>query len=203
MSKSNIKSADTGVLTATNELKATPDGMMLNGKLQTYSYIINLFDNGTYDSLPADAYQALHAIHDAHQSGWVEPDLNQQIVMWRWLVASMFIRELAKNGCEAEGITPGEDKYYTYAGGGIPIPLRMMNVRNALMCLVETQLLQVLGGDEGKVASVEAYRTMVTNSPEDGALILSDDGMRQITGFLDAFITMAVTGAFPDSQAIH
>ncbi|AUZ63992.1 hypothetical protein AM363_08075 [Citrobacter freundii] len=203
MSKSNIKSAGVSVPAATNELKATPDGVMINGTLQTYSYIINLFENGTYDSLSADAYQALHVIHDANQSGWVEPDLNQQIAMWRWLVASMFIRELEKNGCEAEGITPGEDKYYTYAGGGIPIPLRMMNVRNALMCLVETQLLQVLGGDEGKVASVEAYRTMVTNSPEDGGLILSDDGMRQITGFLDAFITMAVTGAFPDSQAIH
>ena len=203
MSKSNIKSAGVSAPAATNELKATPDGMMLNGKLQTYSYIINLFENGTYDSLPADAYQALHAIHDAHQSGWVEPDLNQQIAMWRWLVASMFIRELKKNGCENEGISPGEDEYYTYAGGGIPVPLRMRNVRNALMCLVETQLLQILGGDEGSVACTEAYRAMVTNSPEDGGLILSAEGMRQITGFLDAFVTMAVTGAFPETPVAH
>lgn len=185
-----------------NEIKALPDGMMINAKLQTYSYIFNLFENGTYDSLSADAYQALHAIHDAHQSGWVEPDLNQQIVMWRWLVASMFIRELEKNGGEAEGI-PGEDKYYTYSGGDLPIPLRMRNVRNALLCLVETQLLQALGADEGRVACTEAYRAMVTNSPEDGGLILSGEGMRQITGFLDAFITMAVTGMFPDNRDIH
>lgn len=203
MNKSNIKNAADSTPAAPNELKATPDGMMLNGKLQTYSYIINLFENGTYDSLSADAYQALHAIHDANQNGWVEPDLNQQIAMWRWLVASMFIRELAKNGCESESITPGEDKYYTYAGGGIPVPLRMRNVRNALMCLVETQLLQILGGDEGRVACTEAYRAMVTNSPEDGGLILSAEGMRQITGFLDAFVTMAVTGAFPETPVAH
>ncbi|EAX4047843.1 hypothetical protein AH712_20270 [Salmonella enterica] len=186
-----------------NEIKAIPEGIIINGKLQAYSDVISLFENGTYDSCPIDAYQALQEINEAHQRGWVDPDMDQQIVMWRWLVAGMFIRELAKNGCESESITPGEDKYYTYAGGGIPVPLRMRNVRNALICLVETQLLQILGGDEGRVACTEAYRAMVTNSPEDGGLILSAEGMRQITGFLDAFVTMAVTGAFPDNRAIH
>lgn len=147
-----------------NEIKAIPEGIIINGKLQAYSDVISLFENGTYDSCPIDAYQALQEINEAHQRGWVDPDMDQQIVMWRWLVAGMFIRELAKNGCESESITPGEDKYYTYAGGGIPVPLRMRNVRNALICLVETQLLQILGGDEGRVACTEAYRAMVTNS---------------------------------------
>lgn len=185
------------------EIKAMPEGIIINGKLQAYSDIISLFENGTYDSCQIDAYQALQEINEAHQRGWVDPDMDQQIVMWRWLVAGMFIRELAKNGCESESITPVEDKYYTYAGGGIPVPLRMRNVRNALMCLVETQLLQALGGDEGRVACTEAYRAMVTNSPEDGGLILSDVGMMQITGFLDAFIDMAASGAIPDSHITH
>lgn len=184
------------------EIKAMPDGMIINGRLQTYSDVISLFEVGTYDSCPVDAYQTLQAIHEAHQRGWVEPDMDQQIVMWRWLVAGMFIRALEKSGCEVKGGT-GEDKNYTYAGAGFPIPLRMMNVRNALSCLVETQLLQALGGDEGRVACTEAYRAMVTNSPEDGGLILSDMGMMQITGFLDAFIDMAASGAIPDSHITH
>jgi hypothetical protein len=64
-----------------------------------YSAAIRLLDNGRYDKHLAEGMEILACIMEAVESNWITLNIEKQIIVWRWLLAAVFItEELEKTG---------------------------------------------------------------------------------------------------------
>jgi hypothetical protein len=58
-----------------------------------YSAAIRLLDNGRYDKHLAEGMEILACIMEAVESNWITLNIEKQIIVWRWLLAAVFITE--------------------------------------------------------------------------------------------------------------
>ncbi len=78
----------------------TSTGIRLSeSRIIGYSAAIRDLDNGRYDKRLADGMNILACIMEAVENSWLTLTIEQQIIVWRWLLAAVFItEELEKNG---------------------------------------------------------------------------------------------------------
>ncbi|EPC3984787.1 hypothetical protein ACRZNG_005014, partial [Citrobacter koseri] len=58
-----------------------------------YSAAIRQLDNGHYDKSIAEGLELLACIMEAVESNWITLNIDKQIIVWRWLLAAVFIAE--------------------------------------------------------------------------------------------------------------
>ncbi|WP_419182181.1 hypothetical protein [Pantoea ananatis] len=79
--------------------QATPDGVLDNGKITGYSVIIRALDDGEHEANTVKGLCLLACIWKAVEKGWYRLSLAREIIIWRWLVVTVFItQEKDKNG---------------------------------------------------------------------------------------------------------
>lgn len=77
----------------------TSTGIRSGNRVIGYSAAIRLLDNGRYDKHLADGMEILACIMEAVESNWITLNIEKELILWRWLLAAVFItEELEKNG---------------------------------------------------------------------------------------------------------
>lgn len=77
----------------------TSTGIRSGNRVISYSSAIRLLDNGRYDKNIAEGMEILACVMEAVESNWITLNIEKQIIVWRWLIAAVFItEEREKNG---------------------------------------------------------------------------------------------------------
>lgn len=96
----------------------TSTGIRSGNRVIGYSAAIRLLDNGRYDKHLAEGMEILACIMEAVESNWITLNIEKQIIVWRWLLAAVFItEEREKNGTvDVPNDEGGVDTAVIYSG---------------------------------------------------------------------------------------
>lgn len=110
----------------------TSTGIRSGNRVIGYSAAIRLLDNGRYDKHLAEGMEILACIMEAVESDWITLNIEKQIIVWRWLLAAVFItEEREKNGTvDVPNDEGGVDTAVIYSGE--PGAISVYRGRNAL-----------------------------------------------------------------------
>ncbi len=71
----------------------TSTGIRSGNRVIGYSAATRLLDNGRYDKHLAEGMEILACIMEAVESNWITLNIEKEIILWRWLLAAVFITE--------------------------------------------------------------------------------------------------------------
>jgi hypothetical protein len=104
--------------------EATPDGILISrrtiGVLRRYQGA----GSGDYDRDVVKGMRMLSCIWEASEAGWIALSAEKEIILWRWLVVTVFVTELLEvRSCRSANDSGGFDKGVIYCGkhGGMSI----------------------------------------------------------------------------------
>lgn len=194
-------------------IEATPDGVNFmqrndsgyyqHQKLIGYKTAIRTLDDGAYDDDLPNGLRLAAAVFEAEAMGYFTPTDGQQVTLWRWIVAALFIIEqLEQNGAgEVEledGTTQTFARYFGKHGGISVYPL---TERVALANNVESLACEVHTHEAPEQKSIFIYQQMLTT--DSGAYALSDWGRECMAILHDSFIEQINTEGLPAAPVWH
>lgn len=191
-------------------IKATPAGISIvlrtdAGKQQIgYSAAISQLDEGRYDLCLADGLRVVSEIAQASKKGWFKQSDEQAVIVWRWLVASLFINEqLARNGTiETLKIDSTTERTAVYRGDIGGISIYPATERFALANNIEGLAFEKFGANAHRKA-VMIYQSMTETDADGGNLRLSAWGRDSMALLHDGFIEMLNTEGMPAAPVAH
>ena len=183
----------------------TSTGIRISGnRIMAYSAAIRALDNGRYDKSLADGISILACIMEAAESGWLTLSIDQQIIVWRWLLAAVFIiEELEKNGTiDVPNDEGGVDTVVIYSGEHGAISVYPGPERFSLANHIEAGAIEKYGQKEGLPLALRMYQSMVVCDDEYG-FRLSAMGREGFNMLHDGFIEQIHTEGMPDMPVMH
>lgn len=184
-------------------LQATPDGVLESGKVTGYTAIIRSLDAGRHDKYVSQALRLLSCVFEAHEKGWYRISIANEVILWRWLVVTVFLIEQSSLNGTTEVInhSGGVDRAIIYRGkkGGMSIypgPERFCLANN-----IETVAIEEYGVDRGPEKALQIYKGMVT-AGEQG-FELSKWGRDAFKILHDGFIEELNKNGMPDMPVMH
>lgn len=190
---------------ALNHIEATPDGIRLDSKLIGYTTAIRQLDEGYFDYALPDGMRIIAEVQEGELMGWFNPSAEQMALIWRWLVACLFIHEQQdKNGvvpvANEEG---GTDYGVIYAGEHGGMSIYPITERCSLAIHIEGIALEKYGAVTGTERAIQLYQGMVEVNPDTDALRLSQWGRESLTMLHDDFIKMLNAEGIPAAPTAH
>ncbi|ENP7127304.1 TPA: hypothetical protein ACQZKP_004616 [Klebsiella quasipneumoniae subsp. similipneumoniae] len=169
-----------------------------------YSYAIRLLDDGRYDKHIAEGMEMLACIMEAVESSWITLNIEKQIIVWRWLLAAVFItEELEKNGTvDVPNDEGGVDTAVIYSGEHGAISIYPGPERFALANHIEVGAIEKYGEEVGKQLALRMYQDMVVIDDECG-FRLSAMGREGFNMLHDGFIEQIQTEGMPGMPVVH
>ncbi len=73
--------------------EAAPDGIRARHKLVGYSAAIRQLDGGQFDDSLAAGLRVVSQIQQGAVYGWFHPTSEQNALIWRWIIATLFVLE--------------------------------------------------------------------------------------------------------------
>ena len=183
----------------------TSAGIRLSGsRIIGYSAAIRELDNGHYDKRLADGMNILACIMEAVESNWITLTIEQQIIVWRWLLAAVFItEEREKNGTvDVPNDEGGVDTAVIYSGEHGAISVYPGPERFALANHIEAGAIEKYGQKEGLPLALRMYQDMVEVHPDKG-FVLSAFGRKGFNMLHDSFIEQIQTYGMPNMPVMH
>lgn len=183
----------------------TPTGIRLSGsRIIGYSAAIRELDNGRYDKRLADGMNILDCIMEAVESNWITLTIEKQIIVWRWLLAAVFItEEREKNGTvDVPNDEGGVDTAVVYSGEHGAISVYPGPERFALANHIEAGAIEKYGPDLGQKLALRMYQDMVVTDDGSG-FRLSSMGREGFNMLHDGFIEQIQTEGMPDVPIMH
>ncbi|WP_353613928.1 hypothetical protein [Mangrovibacter phragmitis] len=183
----------------------TSTGIRLSGnRVIGYSAAIRELDNGRYDRNLSKGLDMLACIMEAVESNWIVLSIEKQIIVWRWLVVSIFLsEEQEKNGTvKVPNDEGGIDTAVIYSGESGAISIYPGPVRFALANHVESIAIEKYGREEGLPLALRMYQDMVKVHPDKG-FALSAFGRESLNILHDSFIEQIQTDGMPDMPVMH
>ncbi|EKN3339954.1 TPA: hypothetical protein U6245_003960 [Yersinia enterocolitica] len=184
--------------------ESTPDGIKTGNRVIGYSAAIRQLDSGYYDKKISEGLRTLACIQDAKVNGWLSLSIEKEVIIWRWLVVTVFINEEREKNGTAEILNDegGSDLAVIYIGknGGIsiyPSPLRFSLANHVEGCAIEKY-----GTEAGMALALRMYQDMVVVCQEQG-FKLSAMGREGLEMLHDEFIEMIKTEGIPDMPVVH
>ncbi|HCI4354590.1 TPA: hypothetical protein ACX3KG_003600 [Raoultella ornithinolytica] len=170
----------------------------------SYSSAIRLLDNGRYDKHLAEGMELLACIIEAVESNWITLSIEKQIIVWRWLLAAVFItEEREKNGTvDVPNDEGGVDTAVIYSGEHGAISVYMGPERFALANHIEAGAIEKYGPEVGQQLALRMYQDMVVADEEHG-FRLSAMGREGFNMLHDGFIEQIQTKGVPDMPVMH
>ncbi|HCB1002593.1 TPA: hypothetical protein MYN13_001633 [Klebsiella variicola subsp. variicola] len=169
-----------------------------------YSAAIRELDNGHYDKRLAEGMEILACIMEAVESNWITLNIEKQIIVWRWLLAAVFItEEREKNGIvDVPNDEGGVDTAVIYSGERGAISVYMGPERFALASHIEVGAIEKYGEEAGKQAALRMYQNMVVIDDECG-FRLSAMGREGFNMLHDSFIEHIQIEGVPEAPIMH
>lgn len=184
--------------------ETTPNGIKIGNRVIGWSGAVKQFEGSRFDSRNSEGLRWLACIMDAVAAGWVDLGARKELVLWRWLVATVFINEEKdKNGTvEVPNDDGGVDIAVIYSSkkGNLSIypgPLRFSLANN-----VEGIAIEKYGIDEGSALALRMYQDMVIADPGYG-FRMSPFGREGLEILHDGCIGMINTNGMPEAPVIH
>lgn len=183
----------------------TSTGIRLSGnRVIGYSAVIRDLDNGRYDRNLSKGLDVLACIMEAVESNWIVLSIEKQIIVWRWLVVTIFLsEEQEKNGTvEIQNGEGGIDTAIIYSSERGALSVYPGTDRFALANHVETIAIEKYGREEGLQLALRMYQDMVEVHPDKG-FMLSAFGREGFNMLHDSFIEQPQTDGMPDMPVMH
>lgn len=182
----------------------TSTGIRSGNRVIGYSAAIRLLDNGRYDKHLAEGMEILACIMEAVENGWIELNVEKQIIVWRWLLAAVFItEEREKNGTvDVPNDEGGVDTAVIYSGQHGAISVYPGPERFSLANHVEACAIEKYGPEVGQQLALRMYQDMVVADDKCG-FHLSAMGREGFNMLHDGFIEQIQTEGVPDMPVMH
>ncbi|HFL4433160.1 hypothetical protein AB2888_16650 [Escherichia coli] len=184
--------------------EATPNGIKIGNRVIGWSGAVKQFDGPRFDSRPSEGLRWLACIMDAEASGWVALYVKKELILWRWLVATVFINEERdKNGTiDIPNESGGVDTAVIYSGKKGDLSIYPGPLRFSLANHVESIAIEKYGVEKGSMMALRMYQNMVIADPEDG-FRMSPFGREGLEMLHDDYIGMIKTSGMPDMPVMH
>lgn len=183
----------------------TSTGIRLSGnRVIGYSAVIRELDNGRYDRNLSKGMDVLACIMEAVESNWIVLSIEKQIIVWRWLVVTVFLsEEQEKNGTvEIQNGEGGIDTAVIYSSERGTLSVYPGPDRFALANHVEAVAIEKYGTEEGLPLALRMYQDMVEVHPDKG-FVLSAFGREGFNMLHDSFIQQIQTYGMPNMPVMH
>lgn len=190
---------------------ATPDGIRLTVAepagtlLLSWHEAVHQLDSGQFDDSLADGLQMIAQLQWAISYGWFAPGHEQSALMWRWIIACLFLLEQAEaNGTvEVANEDGGTDLAVIYSGKNGGMAVYPASERMSLATHIEGIAIQKYGAVTGLERAILLYEGMAEVPPAGGPLRLSQWGREALTMLHDDFIRMVNTEGMPAEPTAH
>lgn len=184
--------------------EATPDGIRIGNRIVGYSSAIKQLDSGLYDDSNYEGSLIMGAVQIARESGWLKLNVEQEVIIWRWLVVTVFLNEeREKNGTiEIPNSDGGTDTAVIYAGKKGAISIYPGPLRLALANHAEGSVIEKYGADDGLRLCLHMYQDWVVIDPIRG-FIVSTIGREGLEILHDSYIEDIKTNGMPEMPVIH
>ncbi|EHR8375257.1 hypothetical protein K5Z09_003347 [Escherichia coli] len=128
-----------------------------------YEDAVNRLDSGEYDSCPDEGMKIHAAVTDGMRAGHFAYSLRHCVILWRWLTAELFFREMS--GENGEIVTPYRNgsvmHVAIYEGSAMSITISRQSVRTDLAVNIEWPMAERYGSEEGGRNAMVRYCMMV------------------------------------------
>lgn len=184
--------------------EATPNGIKIGSRVIGWSSAVKQFDSSRFDSRNSEGLRCLACIMDAVTAGWVVLGDGKELILWRWLVATVFINEEKdKNGTvEVPNEGGGVDIAVIYSGKKGDLSIYPGPLRFSLANHVEGIAIEKYGIEEGSALALRMYQDMVVADPGYG-FRMSPFGREGLEMLHDDYIGMINTNGMPEASVIH
>lgn len=184
--------------------EATPDGVRFGNRIIGYSSIIRQLDDGRFDKPLSEGFGVIAELSLAEINGWFKPSLEQQVSVWRWMVAGVFIVEqMREHGTtpvtQDDGTTSNQILYMGKHGGIVVYPA---TERFSLALNVEELMLKDFTHDDPYQKALTLYQSMLEPSA-DGGMTLSAWGRDGMAMLHDGYIELLNTEGIPPRPTAH
>jgi hypothetical protein len=198
-----------------SRIEATPDGITFTARndegtfqqlrLLGYSSAIRQLDRGDFDKSLPDGLRVIAEIQQADTNDWFTPSDEQMAIVWRWIVACLFICEQRdKNGVvDVENEIGGTDKAAIYVSEYGGISIYPATERFSLATHIEGLAIEKYGVKEGLSLAIKMYQGMAEADPDGRKLRLSPMGRDGLAMLHDGFIEMLNTEGMPAAPVAH
>ncbi|WP_431608091.1 hypothetical protein [Enterobacter hormaechei] len=182
----------------------TSSGIRFGNRVIGYSVAVRQLDNGNYDKRIPDGLELLDCIMEGIESGWFNPGIEKEIILWRWMLVAVFItEEQEKNGTsEVANDSGGFDKAVIYSGQHGSISIYPAPERFALANHVEGIAIEKYGQELGQQMALRMYKGMLAEDEVQG-LQLSQFGREGFNLLHDSFIEQIQKEGMPDMPVMH
>lgn len=186
-------------------IKATNQGIKIQGKLIDYPIIIRSLDEGKLDDRLLDGLDVVSELSIAETAGYFSLEHDQRISVLRWLVATIFVREqIELNGFV--NVTHGNEKTektVVYQGKYGGIAIYPASERLALANNIEEFAYKRYSLEEAQIMAQLLYLSMLETSPNGRDLRLSDWGRKQMIILHDEAIERIYKNGLPPEPTEH
>ncbi|HCB2262878.1 hypothetical protein [Citrobacter freundii] len=184
--------------------EATPNGIKIGNRVIGWSGAVKQFDGSRFDSSNSEGLRWLACIMDAEASGWVSLGAEKELILWRWLVATVFINEEKdKNGTvEIPNEDGGVDIAVIYSGKKGDLSIYPSPLRFSLANHVEGIAIEKYGVCEGSALALRMYQDMVIADPGYG-FRMSPFGREGLEMLHDDYIGEINANGMPEMPVMH
>lgn len=184
--------------------ETTPNGIKIGNRVIGWSGAVKQFDGSRFDSRNSEGLRWLACIMDAVAAGWVSLGAEKELILWRWLVATVFINEEKdKNGTiEIPNEDGGVDIAVIYSGKKGSLSIYPGPLRFSLANHVEGIAMEKYGVCEGAALALRMYQDMVIADPGYG-FRMSPFGRKGLEMLHDDYIGEINTNGMPEAHVIH
>ncbi|MDW2636721.1 hypothetical protein RYZ90_23010 [Citrobacter portucalensis] len=184
--------------------ETTPNGIKIGNRVIGWSGAVKQFDGSRFDSRNSEGLRWLACIMDAVAAGWVSLGAEKELILWRWLVATVFINEEKdKNDTiEIPNEDGGVDIAVIYSGKKGNLSIYPGPLRFSLANHVEGIAIEKYGVCEGSALALRTYQDMVIADPGYG-FRMSPFGRKGLEMLHDDYIGEINTNGMPEAHVIH
>lgn len=183
--------------------EALLEGIKTGRSVIGYSTVIRTMDNGGYDRDTVKGLRILACIWEATAKGWYSLSISNEVIIWRWLVVTVFLIELLeKNGfVKVPNASGSFDEVVIYHGKNGSMGIDPWPERFCLANHVESFCIEKYGSTKGLERAIQIYKSMLMTNP--GPFTLSDWGRDSFEILHDDIIKQLKTKGMPDMPVIH
>lgn len=190
--------------------EATPDGVNIMARndagicepvaLITYEDAVSRLDAGKYDDDLSTGYAIHHAVADGGARGWFDFTAQHNVIMWRWLIATVFVAEMElKNGTTSVTEEGMESQVAIYAEENGGIVIYPMSERLSMANNIEGAMIERYGTEKGTENAIMFYQAMLDADAGE----LTPFGRETLVELHDHFISDLKANGWPETPVAH
>lgn len=165
---------------------------------------VQKLDSGEYDADLVEGLRLVAAIWRGMHTGCLVVTDEQNLVLWRWVVAAVYVCEMfdTHGAVEVKNEQGEPEDVAIYSGEQGGIVIYPWSERFALANHVEGLAYEMFPANKAPEMAAAIYRSMVDISPVTG-IDMSEEGLKGMALLHDSFIETLKTEGIPAAPVAH